>query len=197
MLPASPDAAPSAGPVGAQQRPPGRREKPALQRPWPFLRALAKMGWSCLLPGFPKPAKDRPRGISHLCGCSSTRPSVSPPSRPRSGGLAAPGGSVHPCAPRTPLHSLSAQAHHVSPPPQIPSATSDSAHSVPDSGLAAGISCCPLHVPPMGPEQRGHRLLPGAVGGGHFMAWSDSLPCHPFPCEQHRVTSKCGGGTTS
>lgn len=118
MLPASPDAAPSAGPVGAQQRPPGRMEKPALQRPWPFLRALAEMGWSCLLPGFPKPAKDRPRGISHLCGCSGTRPSVSPPSRPPRGAWRGLCASVCPSN-SSPLHSDPSQPKPIASLPRL------------------------------------------------------------------------------
>lgn len=113
------------------------------------------------------------------------------------GGLG--GGSVHPCAPRTPLHST---VTPLSPSPSRHSPASDPFSNlrlsprVPDSGLAAGISCCPLHVPPTGPEAAWAPLLRGG-GWGHFMAWSDSLPCHPFPCEQHRVTSECGGGTAS
>ena len=67
----------------------------------------------------------------------------------------------------------------------------------PTAGWPQASPAAPCTCPRWAQKQRGHRLLPGTVGGGHFMAWSDSLPCHPFPCEQHRVTSKCGGGTTS
>lgn len=163
-------------PVCTQQRPPGRMEQPALQRPWPFLRALAEMGlmekpalqrpWpclralaemglSCLVPRFPEPAKDRAHGISYLHGCSGTRPSVSLSSRPPSRGLAAPGGSGHPCAPPIPLHST---VTPLSPSPSRHFPASDpfsnlglSPH-VPDGRLATHISCHSLHGTPDGPR---------------------------------------------
>ena len=193
-------------PVCAQQRPPGQMERPALQRPWPFLRALAEMGlmeklalqrpWPCLralaemgllcpVPRFPEPAKDRAHGISHLRGCSGTRPSASPSSRPPSRGLAAPGGSVHPYAPPTPLHST---VTPLSPSPSRHSPASDpfsnlglSPH-VPDGGLATHISCRSLHGTPDGPRSgmgtsssRGQR-----VGGASWpgVTPSPTIPSH-------------------
>ena len=142
-------------PLGVQQRPPGRMEKPALQRPWPCLRALAEMGLSCLVGRFPEPTEDRAHSISHLHGCSGTRPSVSPSSHPPSRGLAAPGGSVHPCAPPTPNHST---VTPLSPSPSRHSPASGPFSNlglsprVPDGGLAAHISCRSLHGAPDGPR---------------------------------------------
>lgn len=81
----------------------GLMEKLALQRPWPCHRALAEMGLSCPVPRFPEPAKDRAHGISHLRGCSGTRPSVSPSLVPPRGAWLLPGAL---CT-RVPLQLLS------------------------------------------------------------------------------------------
>lgn len=97
-------------PVGIQQRPPGRMEKPVLQRPWPCLRALAEMGLSCLVGRFPEPTKDRAHRVSHLHGCSGTRPSSHPPSRR----LAAPRGL---CASVRPSNSSSLHSDPSQPKP--------------------------------------------------------------------------------
>lgn len=88
-----------------------------LQRPWPS-QSAGRDGFVVCVAVFLNPKLGA--GVSHLHGCSGTRPSSACLSSP-SGGLAAPGVSGHPCAPPTPssLHSDPSQPkpHHVTPLP--------------------------------------------------------------------------------